>query len=718
MAEFKAEKAPAGLEHAYSLGQRRINMRHIAQTKGNRIDIKAFIREGQAFGIARRPLKTIQPAMVNRAVTSDAQHMLIQVAHRNIGIRAQFSFNPKGNITRTASNVEEFLPLARANFTHETILPKAVHAAGHQIIHQIVIIRHRVEDTAHKAGFLLGRYIARAELCAFRVLGHGRCFKLFYYKKQCAFGAIHAKTLFMSLAKAITTVAGLTGLSRIAGFTRDILTASILGAGPVADAFFIALRLPNFFRRITAEGAFSVSFVPLYAETLEKEGREEADIFAGNAFMVLLGILAVFVLLAMWAMPFVITLIAPGFQDDPERFELAIEMARTTFPYLLFMSLTALLGGVLNALNRFAPFAFAPILFNLTLITALLLSDLAQTAGHALAFGVFAAGIVQFAWLAVSAYRAGVRIRIRVPQFTPRVKKVFALMGPGVIGAGVMHINLFADMIIASLLETGSISYLYYADRLNQLPMGIVGVAVGTALLPMLSRAISGDKLEEARELYNRAMEYCLLLAIPAATGLAVLGWPIVVTLFHHGEFSWHAAEMSTLVVTSYCAGMPAYIAIKIFSTAFWAKQDTMTPVKISVATTIFNILFSLWLVFGAKIGVIGIAIGTSLTGWLQIALFIYVLRHRADARFDARFMKNIVKIIGAAALMALGLYLARGQVEGLYAAEISENEILQIVGLAGLVITGIIIYAFSIMATGVIKPADMKRYFKKGAKT
>lgn len=295
----------------------------------------------------------------------------------------------------------------------------------------------------------------------------------------------------MKLAKAMATVAGLTGLSRIAGFTRDILTAAILGAGPIADAFIVALKLPNLFRRVTAEGAFSVSFVPIYSEVVEKKGREEADVFAGNVFMVMLTILSLFVLLALWATPWLIYAIAPGFKDDPLRFYTAVELTRITFPYLVMISLTAMLGGVLNALDRFAPFAFAPVLFNLALIAALLTSNLFETAGHAMAYGVLVAGVLQLIWLLFSAYRAGFRVRLRLPKFDVQIKEIFKRMGPGVVGAGVVQLNLFADMIIGSFMGTGAIAYLYYADRLNQLPLGMIGIAVGTALLPMLSRSVA-----------------------------------------------------------------------------------------------------------------------------------------------------------------------------------------------------------------------------------
>jgi len=370
----------------------------------------------------------------------------------------------------------------------------------------------------------------------------------------------------------MATVAGLTGLSRVAGFVRDILTAAILGAGPVADAFFVALKLPNFFRRVTAEGAFSVSFVPVFSETLEQDGRDEAEAFSFNAFYIMLAGLGLASLVIVAAMPWVIHVVAPGFTDDPLRFDLAVELARITFPYLLLMSLTALLGGVLNALGRFGPFAFAPVLFNLALIISLLLSDLAETVGHALAYGVLAAGFAQFIWLSASAARAGVRFRLMRPRLTTRVRKVFSLMGPGVIGAGVMHINLFADLIIASFLPTGAISYLYYADRLNQLPLGVVGIAVGTALLPMLSRALAKNSQKEAQDLYNRALEMCLLLALPAAAALAVMPETLITVLFERGAFEASDTAATSGVLMAYALGLPAYIAVKVFSTAHWAR--------------------------------------------------------------------------------------------------------------------------------------------------
>lgn len=513
----------------------------------------------------------------------------------------------------------------------------------------------------------------------------------------------------MKLLKAMATVAGLTGVSRILGFIRDILMAAILGAGPIADAFFVALKLPNLFRRVTAEGAFSVAFVPLYSERLAKDGDEKASLFASNAFAVMLLFLIPFTLLAVIFMPTIIYVIAPGFHDDPVRYNLAVELSRVTFPYLLMMSLTSLLGGILNTHDRFAPFASAPIFFNLSLILALLFfTPIMETPGHAMAYGVAMAGIVQLLWLAYNIKTSPVQIRIKKPEFTPNIKKLFKLMGPGVIGAGVMHINLFADLVIASLLASGSISYLYYADRLNQLPLGMVGIAVGTALLPMLSKAIAAGDEEETQRLFNRALEVCLLLALPAAAALFVIPETLISTLFERGAFEAGDTEVAAKVLMGYSIGLPAYICVKIFSTAYWSQQDTMSPVKISVITTVLNICLSLILIW--PFGVAGIAISTGLVGWIQLGLLYRGLRKHDALKFDVRFKSVIFKIAFSAFIMASVILV----IDNYFEEFLRSGEIQKIAGLIGLVLLGLIVYGVSVMTTGAVKIDEIKHYILK----
>ncbi len=510
----------------------------------------------------------------------------------------------------------------------------------------------------------------------------------------------------MKLFKAMATVAVLTSFSRVFGFIRDLMTAAFIGAGPISDAFFVALKLPNFFRRVTAEGAFSVSFVPLYSEALEKEGEKEAAEFASNAFMIMFYGLSVMTIVAMFFMPFIVYAIAPGFEGYS--YDLAVELSRITMPYLVLMSLSALIGGALNAVDKFAPFALAPTLFNICLIIALLFRNYAETPGHAMAWGITISGVLQLIWLFLSAKRNNIRIKFVKPQFTPRIKKVFKLMGPGVVGAGVIQINLFADMVIGSFLAAGSISYLYYADRLNQLPLGMVGIAVGTALLPMLSRALAKGDAQEAKDLFNRALELCFLLALPAAVALMVIPLPIITALFERGAFTHNDSVMTARVLAGYAFGLPSYISIKVFSSAHWARHDTTTPVKISATVTLTNIVLSIVLI--QFIGVAGIAVSMGLTGWMQFAMHMQALKNHPAVSFDERFLRVWKKIALSSVLMAVVLLgVSHFTAPVIY----SGHGLKKIMALGVLIGAGGLIYAISIFATGVLKISEIKKYLK-----
>lgn len=513
----------------------------------------------------------------------------------------------------------------------------------------------------------------------------------------------------MKLLKAMATVGGLTGVSRILGFVRDVMTAAILGAGPVADAFIVALKLPNFFRRITAEGAFSVSFVPMYTKKREQEGDDAADAFASNTFGVMCFILTPFIIAAMMAMPFIIHLIAPGFEPGQARYELSIEMTRITFPYLLLISLSALLGGVLNAHDKFMPFAATPIVFNLTLIAALLiLEPHLATGGHALSWGLFIAGFLQVFGLMYFIKKTKIKIKFQLPKFDADIKKLFALMGPGVLGAGVMHVNLFVDVIIASTLPEGSIAYLYYADRLNQLPLGMVGIAVGTALLPMLSRAMTSDDTSHARHLFNRALEVCLLLALPAGVAMMVTAEPLIKSLFQYGAFDANDAAITASVLTGYAIGVPAYVGGKVLSTAYYSKQDTKTPVKMAVICALMNIGLALILI--KPLGVAGIATATGVVGWAQVYLLWKGLKTHETTAFDARFKHSFPRIIFSCCAMAVVLAIVAHYTSGYYDA----NKFEKISALLVLVASGLATYSLAIFMTGAIKINEIKSLFKR----
>ncbi len=510
----------------------------------------------------------------------------------------------------------------------------------------------------------------------------------------------------MSLVRAIATVGGLTMVSRVAGFARDILTAAIMGAGPVADAFFVALKLPNLFRRLFAEGAFSVSFVPLFSAELQSRGRAAAVAFAEEALAMMVAVLVPLTVLAVAVMPWAIPLIAPGFADEPQRYGLAVELTRITFPYLLLMSLVALLGGVLNSLDRFAPFAAAPILFNLTLICGLLfLAPVLATPGHAQAYAVAAAGVLQLVWLAAACRNAGVGLRLRRPRLTPRIRRLFRLMGPGAIGAGIMQINLFFDMLLASLLPAGAISYLYYADRLHQLPLGVLGIAIGTAVLPALSRQVEAQAHDRAIATQNRVIEFGLALSVPAAVALAMIAGPIVSVLFERGAFGAAEAAATALALSAYAVGIPAYILIKVLQTAYYARQDMTTPVRMAVAATLGNIALSLALI--GPLGHAGIALGTGISAWLHCALLAWGLSKRGVVRPDARLRRVLPRLGLANAGMAAALYGATEALAGMLAG--GGPMVLRAAALAAVIALGAGTYFALAFLTGAIRLAELR---------
>lgn len=513
----------------------------------------------------------------------------------------------------------------------------------------------------------------------------------------------------MALLRSIATVGGYTLISRFLGFARDILIAAILGAGPIADAFFVAFKLPNFFRRLFAEGAFNAAFVPLFSGRLASEGLVAAQVFANSVLSVMVAFLYVFVTLAQVAMPFLMYGFAPGFTDDPEKFQLTIELTRITFPYLLFISLVSLLGGILNSLGRFAAAAATPIILNVVLIGALLgATPFVPTAGHALAWGVAVAGAAQFVWLVIACHRAGMPLPLHWPRLSPGVRRVLRLMLPGAVGAGVVQINLLIDIVIASLLPTGAISYLYYADRVNQLPLGVVGIAIGTALLPLLSRQLREGASDDARNSMNRGIEVALLLTVPAAAALLVIAGPIIVVLFERGEFSAATATATAQALMAYAIGLPAYVLVKVLGPGYFAREDTVTPVKIAIVCVAVNVILNLSLIH--ILAHVGIALATAISAWLNAFLLASVLHKRGHHRFDNRLWNRSVRILFASAAMAAGLWLALMAIGPAFDASLPTK----IAALAALVIGGLGLYAVLAVMTGAVVPSDLKRMLSR----
>lgn len=508
----------------------------------------------------------------------------------------------------------------------------------------------------------------------------------------------------MALLRSIATVGGMTLISRVLGFARDVLVAAALGAGPVADAFFVAFKFPNLFRRLFAEGAFSLAFVPLYAGKVEVEGEAAARSFAEQAMAVLLWALLGLVVAVELAMPWILAAFVPGFLDQPGKFDLTVELTRITFPYILFISLVSLLGGVLNSLHRFAAAAFTPALLNLCLIAAVLgLTPLLPTAGHALAWGVAGAGVVQFLWLFVAAGRAGVWLRLKRPALTPEVRTLMRRMVPVAVGAGIYQLNLVADMVLASLLPSGSISYLFYADRVNQLPLGVVGVAVGTALLPLLSRQLRAGRTEEALYNQNRAIEFAFLLTLPAAVALAVAADPIVRVLFQRGAFGVDQAQATAGALAAFALGLPAYVLVKALSPGFYAREDTKTPVKVATVCMVLNVAFNLVLMWPFKH--VGIAIGTVLSAWINAAALAYLLRKRGHLVLDERLRGRMPRTLAASLGMGLAIWGAMIPLAPWLAA----GEARRAAALAGLVAVGMAVFALLAHVTGAARLADLK---------
>jgi putative peptidoglycan lipid II flippase len=456
------------------------------------------------------------------------------------------------------------------------------------------------------------------------------------------------------MLRGILTVGGWTMASRALGFARDILIASMLGAGPVADAFFVANRLPNLFRRLFGEGAFNAAFVPAFSGLLAAEGKEQARRFAGQAAAVMAFWLLGITVLAEIFMPAVLLVIAPGFAADPGKFATAVELSRITFPYMPLICLTALLSGVLNGLDRFAAAAAAPVIYNLTSIAFMLgLVGLVPTAGHALAWGVSVSGIFQLALLVWAVRRAGMRIALPRPRLTPRMRLLFRRMGPGLLGAGVTQLNLSVDVIIGSLLPAGTVSILYYADRVNQLPLGTIGVAVGTALLPTLSRQALAGEARAAIGTLNRAVEYALALTLPATLALLAVPGPILSVLFQRGAFTASDVHLSAQALAAYAAGLPAFVLVKVLVPAFFARGDTAMPVRVGITAVALNLALNL--AFMHPLQHLGPPLASSLAAWANLAALAAILARRGHLALDPALRRAVPRMLAAgAAMMAL----------------------------------------------------------------
>src|ERR1700733_3041676 len=490
----------------------------------------------------------------------------------------------------------------------------------------------------------------------------------------------------------IFTVGGYTLLSRLTGFARDIMLAAILGAGPAADAFFVALRLPNHFRAIFAEGAFNAAFVPAYAH-VSGQGREKsASLFANRIFTLLFVSQLVLLVVAWLFMPQAMSVLAPGFTDDAEQRQLAIELTRITFPYLLLITLVTLYGGILNVMHRFASAAAASILLNISMMATLAVAVWFPTPGHAAAWGVLISGLLQYFLLAGDLGTHGGLPRFAPIKLDDDVRAFFRALGPATLGSMGTQVALFADTIIATFLPAGALSALYYADRLNQLPIGVIGIAVGTVLLPEMSRRLTSGDHAGAMAAQRRAFEFTLLFSVPFVAAFLAVPDVIMRATFARGAFTAADAAAAGATLAAYAIGLIPFVTIRSAVATFYARKDTATPVKASLTGLSANVLLKVLLM--GSLAQIGLALATAVGAWINLLLVLGFAVRAGYLEFERAFVLSLVRFLVAGLVLAAALWLAAR----LAAAQLSHLTTLRdVTTLVVLIAMGAVVYAGSI---------------------
>ncbi len=494
----------------------------------------------------------------------------------------------------------------------------------------------------------------------------------------------------------ILTVGGYTLLSRLTGFIRDVMLAAIIGAGPVADAFFVAFRLPNHFRAIFAEGAFNAAFIPAYARIRTQGGPQAAKLFGDRIFTLLLATQIVLLALAMVFTPQAIDLLAPGFSRDPQQFALAVSLTRITFPYLPLITLVTLWGGILNALNRFAAAAAASILLNVAMMATLALAALFPGAGYAAAWGVLISGVLQALLVGGDAWRAGVMTSFHRLTWDDDVRRFFKALVPATVGSAGTQLALFADTIIASFLTTGALSALYYADRIDQLPIGVIGIAVGTVLVPEMTHRVSSGDHEGARSAQNRAIEFALLLAIPCVIAFLVVPDLIMKALFMRGAFTADDAHASAMTLVAYTIGLVPFVLIRSAVAPFLARGDTLTPVKAALTGTAVNIAFKIVLM--GPLSQVGLALATSIGAWINFIMVLWLAWRAGLIAPDATLKSSLTRLALAGIAFLVFLIFAAPAVTYLLSSLSRfryESELLVLALLGGVVYGALMLLLF-----------------------
>ncbi len=497
------------------------------------------------------------------------------------------------------------------------------------------------------------------------------------------------------LIKSTAVTGSMTLVSRISGLLRDIVLASFIGASAsvAADAFYVAFRIPNFFRRIFGEGAFSQAFVPVLSEYRHRGDDAAIRLFISHMSASLGLVLLLLVLAGVLAAGAVVTVLAPGFLDEPAKVATTVDMLRITFPYLLFISLVAMAAGIMNAYHQFAVPAFTPVLLNLSMIAAaLLLAPLMEGSAIALAWGVFAAGVIQLLFQFPALARLGLLVTPRLDRQDPGVRKVGRLMVPAVIGSSVAQINLLVNTLLASFLATGSVSWLYYSDRLMEFPLGIFGIALATVILPALSDTHHKRTREEFSALLDWAMRWVALIGLPAALALVLLAGPLVTTIFQYGAFTAYDVDMAARSLVAFSLGLPGLILVKVLAPGFYARQDTRTPAKVAVISVLVNIAVSLLLF--VPLAHVGLALAVTIAAYVNCGLLYWYLRRDGVLQLQPGWFGFLVKVTISCLLMGLLLHFTAGDTR-----DWIDSGALQRVGrLTGVIFTALVVYFASIV--------------------
>jgi len=510
----------------------------------------------------------------------------------------------------------------------------------------------------------------------------------------------------MNLLKALAKVGSMTFVSRILGFVRDTLIARVFGAGILSDAFIVAFKIPNLLRRVSAEGAFSQAFVPILAEYKSQRSFEETHSLI-NRVATWMGIILVGVtMLGMLAAPLIVALIAPGFTADHAKMQLTIELLRITFPYIFFISLVSMAGGVLNTYNKFGIPAFTPVWLNVSMIVAVLFfADHFAEPIKVLAWAVFFGGFLQLIFQIPFLKQIGLLPKFELKRDDEGVWRILKLMGPAVLGVSVAQISLIINTVFASFLKTGSVSWLYYADRLMEFPTGVMGVALGTILLPSLSKAYASQDDIEYSQLLDWGLRLTFILAAPAAVALAVLSAPLVVALFHYGKFTGIDVLMTQQALVAYSVGLLGLILVKILAPGFYARQNIKTPVKIAVFTLVTTQLMNLVFVFGLDLKHAGLALAIGLGACINASLLYYHLRKAGIYHLQPGWLIFLVKLVVALIVMGAVLYYVKGEIT----AWLQFGLMKRLVYITGLVSLGAVSYFATLMLLG-FRPRDYIR--------